>query len=53
MKYITIKVLLETRHLLRLIAAHADEQMMQALHRICVAEWERVKREEHHDRHDT
>jgi len=45
MKYVTIKVLEETRRLLRLIAAQSGEQMLQVLHRLCVAEWERAQKE--------
>jgi hypothetical protein len=39
----TIKVLEETRRLLRLIAAHTGEQMYQVLQRLCASEWERVR----------
>lgn len=41
MKYVTIKVLEDTRRLLRLIAAQTGEQMIQVLQRLCAAEWER------------
>lgn len=43
MKYVTIKVLEETRRLLRLIAAQTGEQMVQVLQRLCVAEWEQIR----------
>jgi hypothetical protein len=50
MKYVTIKVLEETRRLLRLIAAQSGEQMIVVLQRLCSDEWERVKEHSGADR---
>lgn len=46
MKYVTIKVLEETRRLVRLIAAQTGEQMVQVLQRLCQAEWERIRKKD-------
>jgi hypothetical protein len=43
MDYVTIKLHADTRRLLRLIAAQSGEQMVQVMHRLCEAEWERVR----------
>jgi hypothetical protein len=43
MKYVTIKVLEETRTLLRLIAAQSGEQMVQVVQRLCKSEWDRIR----------
>ena len=37
--YVTIKLYAETRRLLRLIAAHSGEQMVQVMQRLCEAEY--------------
>lgn len=42
-EYVTIKLWEDTRRLLRLIAAQSGEQMVQVLHRLCEAEWERIR----------
>lgn len=49
MKYVTIKVLQDTRRLVRLIAAQTGEQIVQVLQRLCAAEWERINSQ--HDSH--
>jgi len=43
---ITVKVTLETRRLLRLIAAHTERTAQEVAEDLAKREWERVKREE-------
>ena len=43
MDYVTVRIWVETRRLLRLIAAQSGEQMVQAMHRLCQDEWDRIQ----------
>lgn len=43
MDYVTIKLYVDTRRLLRLIAAQTGEQMVQVMDRLCREEWKRVQ----------
>lgn len=40
---VSVKLDYETRKLLRLIAAHTDEQIQAIAHRLVKAEWERIQ----------
>jgi hypothetical protein len=42
-QFVTIKVWVETRKALRLIAALSDETIVEAIHRLALAEIERIK----------
>ena len=43
---VSVKLDYETRKLLRLIAAHTDEQIQAIAHRLVKAEWERIQEKE-------
>jgi len=43
---ITIKIFVDDRRILRRIAAHSGETMMQVIHRLLVAEWQRIMKQE-------
>lgn len=42
MDYVTVKCYVETRRLLRLIAAQTGEQMVQVVDRLCREEWSKI-----------
>jgi hypothetical protein len=41
-KYVTIKIMLETRKLLRLISATTGEQIVQVAQRLAAVEWRKL-----------
>lgn len=50
MKTVTIKVWFDTRKLLRLIAAMTSENLMEVVHRLATAEWERLNNGDRNDK---
>jgi len=42
----TMRIWVKTHHLLRLIAAHTNESMVQVMHRLAQAEYERIRAQE-------
>ena len=42
MKTVTMKVWVDTKRLIKLISAMTDESMLEVVHRLAIAEWERL-----------
>lgn len=49
--YTTIKIWTQTRKLLRLIAASTGERMVEVMHRLVTAEWDRQQNTHQEDTH--
>jgi hypothetical protein len=45
-EYVTLKVWNDTRKFLRLISAFTGEQIVEVIHKMARAEWEKLQREQ-------
>ena len=49
MEYVTLRVRKETQRKLKIVAAMAEESMLETLERLVTAEWERLQKVNPHD----
>jgi hypothetical protein len=49
MEYVTLRVRKETQRKLKIVAALAEESMLETLERLVTAEWERIQKAKPHD----